>query len=79
MRKMKVRSISIDEEHLKLLQELINLGLAENVSEAIRRSIEIVDGIMKEVQKGIKSESQKRYSTIWLLRELISRSRVPWG
>jgi len=79
MRKKKVRSISIDEEHLKLLQELINLGLAENVSEAIRRSIEIVDGIMKEVQRGIKSESQKRYSVIWLLRELISRSRVPWG
>ena len=79
MGRMKIKTITMGEEHERVLNEIIAMGIADNASQAIRRCIEAVDGYMKTVEEIVKERKlQVELSHLikYWLDYFISKSRA---
>ena len=79
MRRMRVKAITIGEEHERVLNEIIAMGIADSASQAIRRCIEAVDGYMRvieEMAKGMKPEVEPSHLIRYCLDYFISKSKI---
>ena len=79
MGRMKIKTITIGEEHERVLNEIIAMGIADNASQAIRRCIEAVDGFIRAIEEVVEEKEfpmEYTYFARYWLQYFISKSRI---
>ena len=79
MGRMKIKAVTIGEEHVKVLEEIIAMGIADNASQAMRRCIEAIDGYMSTIKEMVeyrKLQVDLNHLIRYCLDYFISKSRI---